>query len=390
MKTLIAIFICCFLTHTYSQVYPVISSPKIDYELFFLPQGLVINSLSGYGSSNSYNSAANIGSLNPAAIDNFERRSFGVSYHFESGKEEAYIAGIGRKRIANPLPQSAGFIYPLNDFRIAFSFSQYYNNQMLIGKIPITTFSQPDGTGEFIEPVMQLNVNDYSLTASYSKNFESSKFTAGVRYKIVRASNIEEIFQGKTENILWGNSFSAGAIYKFHTGEKYYWSAALSIDAGNKLTTEYLSKSGQVFRNNYSVMDQITTITLRVPSKILLDFELYNFSNVKFLTGLNYFLWNSVSSTYNNQADVSFSTVYSFNNYLSSSLGFYYSGNRYNEQNGFYKDGISNKMKALYLTAGLAWQIGLFDLHFVLADSHLASGEWRKQTIGKLIFNFNF
>ena len=62
-------------------------------------------------------------------------------------------------------------------------------------------------------------------------------------------------------------------------------------------------------------------------------------------------------------------------------------GDVYKRQGRNYELGLfdlNEKFDALYLIAGLKLNFGMFNSDLVIADSHLISGDYRKQTIIKL------
>ena len=60
------------------------------------------------------------------------------------------------------MPQSGGGIYKFNDFTLGVGFGQKYNGELFTGPIPITTVTNPDGTGEFWEAIIRSRVQSYS------------------------------------------------------------------------------------------------------------------------------------------------------------------------------------------------------------------------------------
>jgi hypothetical protein len=82
---------------------------------------------------------------------------------------------------------------------------------------------------------------------------------------------------------------------------------------------------------------------------------------------------------------VSLSALYKVSDLYSVSFGTYFI--RYNIP-GFYF-GTSDELNAVYLTAGTVIHYGLLDFNIGLADSHLMSGNWRKQTVGMVSLSFH-
>ena len=158
---LIPLAIIFFCSNNFPQV-------PSNNNIFLFPQGNPIGELSSFGTSGLLNNVSNIGSINPAALSNFAKPSFGFSYQLETKLSKAWIADIGYKRDLSLLPQSVGFLYPYKNFRFGLSFCQAYNGIMDIGPIPVTTPQNPDGTGEFMSFHDKIILYDYSVLLSYS------------------------------------------------------------------------------------------------------------------------------------------------------------------------------------------------------------------------------
>ncbi len=107
-------------------------------------QSITIESQNATGFSNMLTSvAAEIGSGNPAGLDNFSSFAAGFNYYFQS--EADYYADIKIYRAKAWLPSSVGFVYPLENWRFGLSYRQKYSNYTDYGKIQITTIENPDG-----------------------------------------------------------------------------------------------------------------------------------------------------------------------------------------------------------------------------------------------------
>lgn len=117
-RIIIPLFLLSFL---YSQQ-NIVSS---EIQVLWLPQGRVLESLSGYGYSQSISGFANnISDRNPATLSLIEKSSLGISYQWDSKIEEAWFAEIGHERIHDQIPQSFSLVLPVKGFRIGYGFGQ--------------------------------------------------------------------------------------------------------------------------------------------------------------------------------------------------------------------------------------------------------------------------
>ena len=107
--------------------------------------------------------------------------------------------------------------------------------------------------------------------------------------------------------------------------------------------------------------------------------------NFLLLGSINYLLWNQNSNIFDNQLEFAASAVYSINENFSPSLGFYYTDRNFKEN--FFD--INSEMNAFFIIAGLNANYNFIDVDFAIADSHLLSGEFRKQTILKFTLGFH-
>lgn len=366
---------------TLSQTYQV----GTDVKAVFLPQGYVLESLSGFGYSTATTpSISNISSGNPASLLDFKEFSFGLSMQLDSDIKEAWIAQIGHKRISNDLPQSLGIVIPIRSFKIGYSFCQRFNTQLDFGKLEISTVSQPEGTGEFIIPIHKTYVTTNSFLAAFSIIKENVAFAIGLQYSQNKLDHFQEIYRA---------NFT-------HNDKKDSWAVGLRYDKPPKYQFGIFFEKGLEFKKlttiSYSdVPDSISEIVGNIsgsyyvvgnfPSKFHLGFTYRIFSNVQLVGNSKYVFWNDISKSYRDQIEFSGSFVHQFNKMVTYSVGFHRTDRKYNEDPGSMLAN-PNRLNALYLTGGLVLHFWIVEIELTVADSHLFSSDWRKQTIGKFGF----
>jgi len=294
----------------------------LENNFILLPQGFTLNNLNASGNSNIENNISNLSSLNPAALNNFNKISFGASYHFETKIKEAWFADIKGERIFTEVPQSAGFVFPFMNFRFGLAMEQNYNWKMDLGKIPVTTFENPDGTGEFFEPIFKYNIKSYSfLTSASIKNiFSNDEISLGLKLSNNHFYYYEKNYLVDADFKDNSLGFGFGSIYKINLEENKFLKFGLSFESPKqfKSSKTFEDKSsnvdplpgnndGNLYPSNYSY-----SIICKTPGNIKFDTDINTIDNLKILFGTNYVLWNSVDKYLENQIEFSGSTVYSF------------------------------------------------------------------------------
>jgi hypothetical protein len=393
MKSLLSLF----LIFAFVNLYPQSAQNRSETNIILFPQGFGIEQLNSKGTSALLNNVANINGLNPAAINQFENLSLGVTYQFQTDIPEAFVADIGLSRAYNYLPQSFGGVYRIdklpfglvNRLTLGLGFAQRYNGILEMKPIPITTINQPDGTGEFITYNEKQMLQYYSLISAFTiQNFfdEKSELTIGFKYNLNRFS---ERVENSTliEGTVLGSNFEAGINYVYNF--KNERNISFGVSYKNKLEMkDQMRSEGETVTGitqdtsrgpTYYTFAPLSVI-VKFPAEINFDLIYQHSSGVKITGSLRYINWSEINSNVNNQPEYSLSLIYPINGSVETSIGFYHSDYTYKE-NLF---SLTDQMEALYLTAGLSFNIQLLNIDVALADSHFYSASKRKQTIGRI------
>jgi len=354
-------------------------------------QGYGINLLNSSGNSSIDNNISNIGFMNPAAISNFDLNfSTGLSYQFSSEMEEGYVAEIGVRRINDWMPQSGGAIYKLNDFSFGLSFGQKYNGELFTGPIPITTVTDPDGTGEFFEALFQSRIQSYSAILSYSfpELFnETSSLEIGFRYSFNHLKFYEKLWQmtiDESDNV---GSYAIGLQYSHQISDYRRLRIGFSYEIEPDFEKVYEYNNGLIYisdpdsnRGIPAIINSNYNLKGSVPDKFNLDVSADITESFRLNVMITGVLWEADNDQVKNQLEFSASGIYRINEMFAPSFGFYYTDKNFDED--FFD--INEKMNALFLIGGLRFNYDIFSADLAIADSHLFSGDFRKQTIGKL------
>jgi hypothetical protein len=372
--------------------YSIILLPQTNETQALNPvQGYGINLLNSSGNSSIDNDISNIGFMNPAAISNFDLNfGTGVSYQFSSEMEEGYVAEIGVRRINDWMTQSVGAVYKMGEISFGLAFGQKYNGELYTGPIPITTVTEPDGTGEFWEALIQSRVQSYSAIVSYSfpEIFDgSSSLQVGFRYSLNHLNHINKIWDLTVDEGDNASSYSIGLQYsnKISESRNLKIGFAYEIEAEFEKVYEYTNDLIYIYDPDSTgripaVINTKYNLIGSVPDKFNLDVSVDLSESFKLNTMITGVLWEPDNDYIKNQLEFSASGIYQINEMFAPSFGFYYTDKNFDED--FFD--INDKMNALYLIGGLKFNYDIFSADLAIADSHLFSGDYRKQTIAKL------
>jgi hypothetical protein len=391
-------WIILFNTSGYSQLFPVLGAQRVEDNLLFIPQGYMLPNLSGYGYSKTIGDVSNIGNMNPAALSSFNSISGGISYQYDSKINEAWIADIGYYKNKNAMPQSAGFVYPYRDFRFGVGFTQKMNRSLDEGKWYISTIEHPEGTGEYFIPISDYNIYSSSITAAWSTHntlVKGDKLSFGLRYELNMLNIYEEIWTIKAKGLFYNSSFALGVTYDGLSIDNYTYKLSFFFEKGANLNGNLAINGGGVTQISTDMLNggrpanyvPISFITIgQTPDRLNAGFDFNVSEPLRLSTNFTYVYWNAIDIHTNNNAEFLISALYSLSDRISFSLGTFYAQYNNPEIQVFQEGDILN---AAYLTAGTVIHFGLTDINIGIADSHLMSGEWRKQTVGMVAFGFH-
>ncbi len=368
------------------SIYP--QRPFNETYVPFLAQGYGIQLLNSQGASGISNNISNLIFINPAALNQFSNYSVGVSYQFQSNLDEAYVLGIGSRRISDYIPQSVGALIPINNLRFGMGMGQTYNGTLDFEPIPITTTQNPLGTGEFLTVEYETRVQSYSFLFSYSlENIlsENNNLSVGLKYSLNRLDYYNKILPIEIDESDYSGSWGIGALYQINYNEDKRIQFGLNYDSEIEFRKNYSftglgTISGVPGDSMYVKLMSTFTLVGEIPGKLKFDINIATLSQLQFLGSINYVFWSSGSSNVKDQLEFAASAVYSINEYFSPSLGFYYTDKNFKED----IFDRNSEMNAFFIIAGLNATYSFFDIDLAIADSHLLSGDFRKQTIGKI------
>jgi len=392
MKKLVLFLVLQLIIFSISKTVAQSNTREGPTVISFLPQGYGIKLLNSSGTSSIINDVSNLGFMNPASISNFENYSIGFAYQFSTSIDEAWIADFGTSRVYNFYPQSLGGIVKWNDFTFGLGFGQKYNGTLDIEPIPVTTEEYPNGTGEFFEVKQETMIHSHSITASYSfKELlqTSNDITLGFRYSLNYLNRYDEIWHVTGSATDYSSNFAVGLNYKINLDDQ----RQLMIGASYETKTDFEAKY-EVDNSTLIMYDPEDTNHVLIPAEqnnfyllhtlpdeLRIDLAIDAASDLKLLANLTSVFWATETNSLKDQIEFSASALYRINEMFTPSLGFYITDCEYTDT--FYSR-LNEGLNALFMTAGLRFNYDNFSADLAIADSHLFSGDFRKQTIAKL------
>ncbi len=367
------------------------SSQGTESRATSFPQGFGIGLLSSYGSSSIYNDVSNLSFMNPATITQFKNYSLGLSYQFNTNIKDGYFVDIDVSRVHNIIPQSFGAVINFEDFSLGISFGQCYNMSVDIEPVPVTTMENPYGTGELFSPTMETVIQDFGITSAYSFEnvFSKDNLNVGLKFSLGRFYDYTKLYRNEFNAEDYSPALSAGIFYKYSLDENRSIDLGLmyqsKIEFNGKVETNFPSKvfdpdpSGD---SSIYVIDVVPSISSHLPDQINSDLSIDVTKKLKLLTSLNFILWQGQPTRWENQLIYSTSAVFSFSETVNASFGFYSSAMELKEEENF--SSVFDDFDVFFITAGLKLSLNNINIDIALADSHLLSGKFREQTIGKI------
>jgi hypothetical protein len=136
------------------------------------------------------------------------------------------------------------------------------------------------------------------------------------------------------------------------------------------------------FKHRFNHESEDNTISGSIPTKVQVGLYLEIPYGFYFSENLTYVLWKNIYNPSSNQSEIAVNLGFPLGKKLTLSGGAFYTN---------YNTSLTNdELRALYLIAGGTYNIKNYSIELTFADSHLFSGEYRKQTLVKAGIGYSF
>ena len=364
----------------------------ITFKVMYLPQGHVIDAISGYG----YNPSAlatptTLGCSNPAALVDLQR-GLGLSYQYDTKIAPAWLDIIGYQRKIDPIPQSVGLSVPIKNLHLGLAMNQIYTAETLYDNLTATLITQ--------------NAQGYIDTVGIT-TFEKNENT--ILYSLITTYDFNQLFHSN-QSIYFGFQVN---YYKYSLYENinthYYADSLDDLNSGiNKKIDAFNLTVGIRYSINNNFFKRInigtyyeTPVRLKkafndedfncillaeIPDKIHGGMYFETPCGLLFSGNLSYLFWKNTVYSVKNQPELAVNTGFPVRRNLIISGGAFYTDYRRTD----FTDKENDKFRAIYLMLGGIYHFRDFTLELTCADSHLFSGEYRQQTIFKTGIGYTF
>ena len=353
------------------------------------PGEYTLSLMSGYGNSGLLNDVSNIGAINPAALQNFNK-AIGLSYQFNNKFQGPWILA-NNERINQNIPQSIGIAFPLSCFEIGLSMHQKLNTSFSFYTDQITLSNSPDAP-EFTE-YMEFNrmLFNYSISLSYTLPdlIKDSFFSIGVRYGFNNYLFHWTINSAYLNESFYKSDYAIGTVYTLRKEENdyiqlgLYYESALSFSKtaqwNGDLQTMFVGQVPQFINPNVK-------LNADFPPALRFDFDISPSNNTKFVGSISDVYWRTIDDFMKNQMEYSGSFAYSINKLITASIGFNYIERKSSESSTEYSPYVNE----LFITAGILIKYGNINLHLAIADGQLIKNKTIEQTIFNTSISYNF
>jgi len=327
---------------------------------------------------------AEIADANPASLSHFQKLAAGLKMDYFTSVKYYDLITIKKAKIW--LPTAVGVIYPFGKFNLGLAYNQKYALRLDSGDIPLTTPSNPEGTGETMRLIKDTFVHSFSGIASYEfpdlfGNGDLLSVGGQIFADYLTMDETIDRVKAKVRELDW--SWKIGALYSW--GHK--WGVSVFYEKGIDITGEVESNARFFIERDTgsgNFASRSTSLMLNLPDKLSFSVLVKPIPRWTFSISPTLVYWNQIYDYYKNNWDISANTIYQHNEKLSFSVG-YYNNNREYQEPPFIP---STDYNATFLGAGVRFAFRNLGLTMEVLDSHWFSAERRKQTMLKVSLNY--
>ncbi len=335
---------------------PISSTAKIGTESWFAGG-------SGVTDVGSLSSAFN----NPAAL---QLQSLSVLAECTYRKETNWIFDYRYDGVFHPSFVSIGL--PVSDMNISVSYIHQYSQDLESSEIPITTVDHPDGTGEFIKAVTNIDMHSIVGTAQYNI---SDLFSIGGSFGMNYFHSNEKILNSSAV----GESFGMLAIIGIHKVLDEELSLGALFRYSSPMNTIHVKTNARPLTildqtgNNSRLVGTIFTpkYVARLPWTFESGLKWKVSSTVDLSLSYDFQNWKFVSSTYENISSVHFGISMNLLDNVTFRAGLFTQD-----------DPEITEVSQKFLTGGITFALNAVTISLGILDSRLFKGSDLNSFIG--------
>jgi len=321
--------------------------------------------LHGYSKANQ-TSVVFLLNSNPALFSKYKKACIGLSYQIESDIEKISYIDVNHKRSKWYIPQSVLLIFPVKEVSAGLGFTQQVNSFMEFPTLESMTLEHPEGTGEFIKNTRETYIFKYAAIASIQRIIsEDFKLNPGIQvnlYHLYQKVNISnDKFSLESYDFGWKVGVSS-SIFSY-------------IDFGISFTKGTIIKTSNRWKGFACIPDKLDIGISSSPMR-----------NVELSAELTNEYWKAMDSELDNAFCHSYNLNYTYKKRLRVTLGYLFDESFYPQNdNDILNIDYYNNLKADYIIAGANINFNDYSVGLLVADNHRSAGNWREQTICKLL-----
>lgn len=330
--------------------------------------------------------SGNPATSNPAGFSSDEKIHIWGKWAKNSEIKNAWF-GMGYRQLKPAFPSGIGVSIPFYGLSFTAGYSRPINYTLYSEGISRTSPDDPEGPGNTFDYYDDARLDIYSFTVSGNlllSKVDFSKLAYGftVKYGKLKVTSAidKEVYDSKDENI----SFAFGVIYSASPDFAEKLRVGLFCETKESYSGTGFYKpnvNGGYLPANFSTILISGPIKFEVnlPTRVHLGTEITYQSGIQALFQGSLLMWETAGFLAKNQTELSGSVVYPVFESVKVSGGLLWDSWYTNKDSGISLN--NSDFRSIFLTTGIHAGFNGFLIDLALADNHLLSGKYRKQTI---------
>ncbi|MBN8706583.1 MAG: hypothetical protein J0L62_11970 [Bacteroidetes bacterium] len=330
--------------------------------------------------------SGNPATSNPAGFSNDEKIHIWGKWAKNSEIKNAWF-GMGCRQLKPEIPSGIGVSIPVLGLSVTAGFTRSINYTLYSEDISRTSPDDPNGSGSTFDYYDDARLDIYSFTVSGNlmlSKVDFSKLAYGFTVKYgklkVKSAIDKEVYDSKDDII----SFAFGAIYSANPefAEKLRVGIFCETKESYSGTGFYKPNvNGGYLPAKFSsiLISGPIKFEANLPTRVHFGTEITYQSGIQTLFQGSLLMWETAGFLAKNQTELSGSVVYPVFESVKVSGGLLWDSWYTNKDSGI---SLKNSdFRSIFLTTGIHAGFNGFLIDLALANNHLLSGKYRKQTI---------